>query len=156
MVQFLSIFFFSWISSIFVGFFKSSRFFVSPYTSPLTIQKFHSIFTSLGQNWSAETEFLLTFIFRHQTDEVNAVVDSTYATLSVGDSTCDTLSVGDSTCDTLSVCDSIRDTLSVGDSICDNALSVGDCTYVTTWSVSMPYVTRYSVGYPTCDNIVNR
>ena len=30
MVQFLSIFFFSWISSIFVGFFKSSRFFVSP------------------------------------------------------------------------------------------------------------------------------
>ena len=33
MVQFLSIIFFSWISSIFVGFFKSSRFFVSPYTS---------------------------------------------------------------------------------------------------------------------------
>ena len=31
MVQFLSIFF-SWISSIFVGFFKSSRFFVSPCT----------------------------------------------------------------------------------------------------------------------------
>ena len=30
MVQFLSIIFFSWISSIFVGFFKSSRFFVSP------------------------------------------------------------------------------------------------------------------------------
>ena len=30
MVQFLSIYFFSWISSIFVGFFKSSRFFVSP------------------------------------------------------------------------------------------------------------------------------
>ena len=30
MVQFLSINFFSWISSIFVGFFKSSRFFVSP------------------------------------------------------------------------------------------------------------------------------
>ena len=29
MVQFLSIFFFSWISSIFVGFFISSRFFVS-------------------------------------------------------------------------------------------------------------------------------
>ena len=29
MVQFLSISFFSWISSIFVGFFKSSRFFVS-------------------------------------------------------------------------------------------------------------------------------
>ena len=29
MVQFLSINFFSWISSIFVGFFKSSRFFVS-------------------------------------------------------------------------------------------------------------------------------
>ena len=28
MVQFLSIIFFSWISSIFVGFFKSSRFFV--------------------------------------------------------------------------------------------------------------------------------
>ena len=32
MVQFLSINFFSWISSIFVGFFKSSRFFVSPCT----------------------------------------------------------------------------------------------------------------------------
>ena len=32
MVQFLSIIFFSWISSIFVGFFKSSRFFVSPCT----------------------------------------------------------------------------------------------------------------------------
>ena len=32
MVQFLSVFFFSWISSIFVGFFKSSRFFVSPCT----------------------------------------------------------------------------------------------------------------------------
>ena len=30
MVQFLSINFFPWISSIFVGFFKSSRFFVSP------------------------------------------------------------------------------------------------------------------------------
>ena len=30
MVQFLSINFFSWISSIFVGFFVSSRFFVSP------------------------------------------------------------------------------------------------------------------------------
>ena len=30
MVQFLSIIFFSWISSIFVGFFKSSRFFGSP------------------------------------------------------------------------------------------------------------------------------
>ena len=29
MVQFLSVIFFSWISSIFVGFFKSSRFFVS-------------------------------------------------------------------------------------------------------------------------------
>ena len=29
MVQFLSIIFFSWISSIFVGFFKSSRFFMS-------------------------------------------------------------------------------------------------------------------------------
>ena len=29
MVQFLSIIFFSWISSIFVGFFKSSRLFVS-------------------------------------------------------------------------------------------------------------------------------
>ena len=33
MVQFLSINFFSWLSSIFVGFFKSSRFFVSPCTS---------------------------------------------------------------------------------------------------------------------------
>jgi hypothetical protein len=33
MVQFLSIKFFCWISSIFVGFFKSSRFFVSPCTS---------------------------------------------------------------------------------------------------------------------------
>ena len=33
MVQFLSINFFSWISSIFVGVFKSSRFFVSPCTS---------------------------------------------------------------------------------------------------------------------------
>jgi len=33
MVQFLSINFFSWISSIFVGFFKSSHFFVSPCTS---------------------------------------------------------------------------------------------------------------------------
>ena len=33
MVQFLSIFFFCWISSIFVGFFESSRFFVSPCTS---------------------------------------------------------------------------------------------------------------------------
>ena len=33
MVQFLSINIFSWISSIFVGFFKSSRFFVSPCTS---------------------------------------------------------------------------------------------------------------------------
>ena len=32
MVQFLSIIFFSWTSSIFVGFFKSSRFFVSPCT----------------------------------------------------------------------------------------------------------------------------
>ena len=32
MVQFLSINIFSWISSIFVGFFKSSRFFVSPCT----------------------------------------------------------------------------------------------------------------------------
>ena len=32
MVQFLSINFFSWISSIFVGFFKSSHFFVSPCT----------------------------------------------------------------------------------------------------------------------------
>ena len=32
MVQFLSINFFSWISSIFVGFFKSFRFFVSPCT----------------------------------------------------------------------------------------------------------------------------
>jgi hypothetical protein len=32
MVQFLSINFFCWISSIFVGFFKSSRFFVPPYT----------------------------------------------------------------------------------------------------------------------------
>ena len=32
MVQFLSINFFSWISSIFVGVFKSSRFFVSPCT----------------------------------------------------------------------------------------------------------------------------
>ena len=31
MVQFLSINFFSWIFSIFVGFFKSSRFFVSLY-----------------------------------------------------------------------------------------------------------------------------
>ena len=31
MVQFLSVNFFSWISSIFVGFFKSSRFFVSLY-----------------------------------------------------------------------------------------------------------------------------
>ena len=30
MVQFLSIIFFSWISSIFVGFFKRSRLFVSP------------------------------------------------------------------------------------------------------------------------------
>jgi len=30
MVQFLSIIFFSWISSIFVGVFKISRFFVSP------------------------------------------------------------------------------------------------------------------------------
>ena len=32
MVQLLSIKFFCWISSIFVGFFKSSRFFVSPCT----------------------------------------------------------------------------------------------------------------------------
>jgi len=31
MVQFLSIIFFSWISSVFVGFFKSSLFFVTPY-----------------------------------------------------------------------------------------------------------------------------
>ena len=30
MVQFLSIIFFPWISSIFVGVFKGSRFFVSP------------------------------------------------------------------------------------------------------------------------------
>ena len=33
MVQFLSILFFSWISSIFVGFFESSRFFVSSCTT---------------------------------------------------------------------------------------------------------------------------
>ena len=37
MVQFLSINFFSWISSIFVGFFKSSRFFVSLCTSWLAL-----------------------------------------------------------------------------------------------------------------------
>ena len=37
MVQFLSINFFSWISSIFVGFFKSSRFFVSLCTSGLCV-----------------------------------------------------------------------------------------------------------------------
>jgi len=36
MVQFLSINFFSWISSIFIGFFKSSRFFVSLCTYPET------------------------------------------------------------------------------------------------------------------------
>ena len=35
MFQFLSINFFSWISSIFVGFFKSSRFFVSPCTTDI-------------------------------------------------------------------------------------------------------------------------
>ena len=36
MVQFLSIHFFSWISSIFVGFFKSSHFFVSLCTTTTT------------------------------------------------------------------------------------------------------------------------
>ena len=36
MVQFLSIIFFYWISSIFVGFFKISRFFVSPCTATTT------------------------------------------------------------------------------------------------------------------------
>ena len=35
MFQFLSIIFFSWISSIFVGFFKSSRFFVSSCTTSI-------------------------------------------------------------------------------------------------------------------------
>jgi len=38
MVQFLSIYFFSWISSIFVEFFKSSRFFVSLCTRDLTFE----------------------------------------------------------------------------------------------------------------------
>ena len=42
MVQFLSIIFFSWISSIFVGVFKSSRFFVS-----LFITKLDGRFTQL-------------------------------------------------------------------------------------------------------------
>ena len=57
MVQFLSINFFSWISSIFVGFFKSYRFFVSLCTSsPLTRKTFlisvigNAEYT-LPQNW---------------------------------------------------------------------------------------------------------
>ena len=42
MVQCLSIIFFSWISSIFVGFFKCSRFFcVTRYNLPSLENKFH-------------------------------------------------------------------------------------------------------------------
>ena len=43
MVQFLSIIFFSWISSIFVGFFKSSRFLVSLFTKLLSLESGKSL-----------------------------------------------------------------------------------------------------------------
>ena len=42
MVQFLSINFFSWISSIFVGVFKISRFFVSFCTNNLALKAIYS------------------------------------------------------------------------------------------------------------------
>ena len=62
MVQFLSISFFSWISSIFVGFFKSSRFFVSPCTKPIYIQHSGSIYLNVSRELikSANNK---TFIF---------------------------------------------------------------------------------------------
>ena len=51
MVQFLSINFFSWISSIFVGFFKSSRFFCVTLYNTITQTNYNtmSIFTTLFQ-----------------------------------------------------------------------------------------------------------
>ena len=54
MVQFLSINVFSWISSIFVGFFRSSRFFVSPCISaiPLFLVSF-----SKTSNFPVSSEF---------------------------------------------------------------------------------------------------
>ena len=48
MVQFLSIIFFSWISLIFVGFFKSSLFFVSLYDVPYEHHKNRIIFFAMG------------------------------------------------------------------------------------------------------------
>ena len=63
MVQFLSINFFSWISSIFVGFFKSSRFFVSPCT-----YRYHLLWISLCLvlsllSYDSYFLFFITFIF---------------------------------------------------------------------------------------------
>ena len=48
MVQFLSIHFFPWISSIFVGFFKSSRFFVSSYITNIAKCATDDWFTSFS------------------------------------------------------------------------------------------------------------
>ena len=70
MVQFLSIFFFSWISSIFVGFFKSSRFFVSlcmtlscVHYGPAPVQfhclLYHNWWRSLTDGCTSEQRFIV-------------------------------------------------------------------------------------------------
>ena len=67
MVQFLSIKFFSWISSIFVGFFKSSRFFVSPC----------SFFTTMtDQIFLIETEFFFCCTVQNESSDIIQVTQS--------------------------------------------------------------------------------
>ena len=65
MVQFLSINFFSWISSIFVGFFKSSRFFLchSVYGVQLCGQNFTSCVVSFYVNSSDVTDYKECVLF---------------------------------------------------------------------------------------------
>ena len=62
MVQFLSINFFSWISSIFVGFFKSSHFFVSPCTTCI----------STRDTWHKSSTIYITLHLHHYHIQFNA------------------------------------------------------------------------------------
>ena len=73
MVQFLSINFFSWICSIFVGFFKSSHFFVSPYTSlntTLSVGDNQQHVSAMYSHLQAEYRFIIgkMYIQRHENE----------------------------------------------------------------------------------------
>jgi len=73
MVQFLSIFF-SWISSIFVGFFKSSRFFCVTLYIRITVQRLKT--KELLHYLSTQVQLVLTDIASHKIFRLNIIKPS--------------------------------------------------------------------------------